>query len=49
MFYIVTNIPPYTDVIQDDNGLLPMEFNTSVEAEEFAKENCAWEYRIVEF
>lgn len=50
MFYIVEVLgcEPYVDVILNENGKA-MSFETEEAALSYAKENCAWEFRVVEF
>ena len=50
MFFIVEvqGCLPYVSFILNENGE-PMPFDTKEEAIAFANENCAWEWRIVEF
>lgn len=52
MFYIVAvqGCEPYVDVMLDNGEEeIAASFETKVEAEAYAEENCAWEWRIVEF
>jgi len=39
---------PHVNIAIDEEGKT-IVFNTKKEAKEWAKENCAWGYRIVEF
>ena len=50
MFYIaeVQGCEPNIDILIGEDGA-PEAFKGQDEAEAFAKENCAWEWRIVEF
>lgn len=50
MFFIVavSGCLPYVDILLDESGDA-LSFETREKAEEYAKENCAWEWRIVEF
>lgn len=50
MFIIlsVAGCLPYIDFEVDNNGEAII-FGTREEAETYAKENCAWEYRIIKW
>ncbi len=39
---------PYLDLEKDEEGT-PMLFDSEQEAESYAKGNCAWDYRIIEW
>ena len=50
MFLIISVLGclPYLDLERDEEGTT-MLFNTEGEAESYAKENCAWEYKVIEW
>ncbi len=50
MFYIaeVQGCEPDVAILLGEDGT-PEAFDSKVEAEAYAKENCAWEWRVVEF
>ena len=50
MFFIiqVDGCLPYISIMISEEGE-PMVFDTKTEAVEYAKDNCAWDFRIVEF
>lgn len=51
MFFIiaVSGCLPHVVLMLDDIDGDPIHFATREEAEAYAKENCAWAYRIIEF
>jgi len=51
MYFIiyVAGCLPYVDVLIDQKDGHAKVFETRAKAERYAKKNCAWEYRIVEF
>ena len=50
MYFIlaVNGCLPYVDLIMDEDGETSV-FETKEEAKKFAKETCAWDFKIVEF
>ena len=50
MFYIVEvqGCEPYVNLVLNEDGETSA-FDTAEEATAYAKENCAWEYQIIEF
>jgi hypothetical protein len=50
MFLIISvqGCLPYLELERDEEGTT-MLFNTEQEAESYAKENCAWEYKVIEW
>jgi hypothetical protein len=51
MYYIVavTGCEPYVQVIMENDQGDAKGFDTVDEAEKYAFENCAWEWRVVGF
>lgn len=39
---------PYLELERDEQGTTIL-FNTKQEAESYTKENCAWDYKIIEW
>jgi len=50
MFLIISvqGCLPYVDLEKDEEGAT-MFFDTKQEAESYAVENCAWDYKVVEW
>ena len=50
MFYIAgaQGYEPNVSILLGEDGT-PKAFDSKIDAEAYAKEECAWEYRIVEF
>ena len=50
MFFIlaVQGCLPYVDLVMGEDGEA-LAYETREDAEAYAKEECAWEYKIVEF